>query len=130
MKTITYRAGDATIVLDDVVGEMVRNVIEDRAGYAVRAITAHLERLESEAKAQWPVKTGESKAAFTQGVRIEASKVVAYLSNNAKYVYYIKGRKQGRKRSWTEVVIKPDRKARAELVELAAAELIATQKVS
>ena len=56
---------------------------------------------------EWPVKTGDSLDAFDLDIAITRRRIFARVRNPVNYFYYIRGRRQGGKSSWQEVIRKP-----------------------
>ena len=130
MSKITYRQGNAEIRMDDTLERMVRQVIENVAPATVRAMDEHVGGLHEDAEGQWPVKTGYSRAQLSYGIVVERDRIIAYIRNTSGYARFIKARNLGGKRPWTQLVLGPSKKRRAELAEIAGRELLAAHEVS
>lgn len=117
MGEIRYREGDAEIVLEDVAGDLVRELLEEGLAYVTAPLDRHFAGLEEHVLSEWPVKTGRSRDGFRRGFRVERRLVAAFLTNDVQHTFYVKGRKQKGRRSWTEVVLKESERREDRLIQ-------------
>lgn len=129
MSKLTYSAGDVTLRMDDTLERMVDQVLDGMIPSTRRALEEHTSDLLEAAQAAWPVKSGYSRSQLERGFTVRRDAVVAFITNTADYAWHVKGRRQGGKRTWTELISKPARKRRAELVEIAGRELLRLHEV-
>lgn len=101
-RKLRYRSGDASIVMDDTIGDLVR-AAADR-GHVIGALEEHLDQVEDVLQAEWPVKSGASLAGFETGVEVRGTEIVAYVRNRVPYVYMVRGRSQGGRPSWNALL--------------------------
>lgn len=76
----------------------------------VQALEDERDAVLNEARAQWPVKTGRSKAGLRASKYLSTKELYIGIEDNVPYVYYIKGNEQGGRSTWKELVEKPLRK--------------------
>lgn len=110
MSKLYYRSGKATIEMDDTIAASVRRVLDNVAPETTRELQRAADEIADSARAQWPVKTGKSKAGLVTGLRVTASAVESFIGNDVGYVYYIKGKGQGGKSTWVTLVRTPGRR--------------------
>jgi len=129
-RKISFRDGDAEVVMDDTIAEMVEAVLEDRLGFVLRALEWHFEELQANIERNWPVKSGYSKRNFRTGLAVTGrGKVSSFLENDVDYIWFVKGRRQGGRQSWRLVVLGPAEKLEATLIKVAGDEILKLQKV-
>ncbi len=108
MAKLRYTSGDASVVMDDTLDRIYRRAINDARPGLLPVLDSEAARLGADAIGQWPVKTGRSRAAIVSGVRVMSNdRLESYVGNTSPYVVYIKGRAQGGKSAWQELIRKP-----------------------
>jgi hypothetical protein len=131
MAKLTYGTGSLRIQMDDVMEQIARAAVEDVAPGLVPAIESTVERLEAEARAKWPVRTGVSRDGLGHYVSITPAgdQVRGSLVNTVDYSRFVKSGKGGLqgKSAMVELMRKPVEAA----ADVLAAELgdIATTKL-
>ena len=123
MSQITFRSGNVSIAMDDGLQRMVERVLADNHAHVLRAMEAEAGMVEARIASVWPVETGQSRAAFSTRMELSAGRVARRIGNSVDYVRYVKGRKQGGKSSFREVVILPALARAVEFARRAADEL-------
>lgn len=127
-------AGDRLVIgrgmlrceLDDGLARVVRRVLQNAAPRTLEAMERKAKQIHDRAQAEWPVRTGYSKSKLDYGTRlIGAGQVEAFVTNDADYAVYIKGREQGGKSTWVELLRKPGREAADELADVLRREMAA-----
>ena len=88
---------------------------EANAPKFVRIIEAAAERILERARAQWPVKSGASKAGLRIEVGINGEVLHARIINDVPYVKYIKGRVIEYRSPWPLLVASPARAVQPDL---------------
>ena len=73
MKT-SVKSGKVGLSLDEPFSEMVKKIIDQVAPNTQTIIRENIVSVLSNAKAEWPVKTGKSLAGFTSAVELLASR--------------------------------------------------------
>ena len=93
MKT-SVRSGKVGLSLDEPFSEMVKKIIDQVAPNTQTIIRENIVSVLSNAKAEWPVKTGKSLAGFTSAVELLASRgqivISGTIRNAAEYSYLIR----------------------------------------
>lgn len=116
-RRLTYGTGRASVTLDHDLQRAMESILRETHGSVVHALEESADQVYQDALASWPVKTGKSKAALEQSLRVSSDRVEAHISNPVEYVYYIRGKAQGGKSTWTKLVRTPMRKAGKRLVK-------------
>lgn len=117
-RKLRYASGDASIVMDDTVGALVRAALGGH--HAVRAIEEHLDTVEGVIRDRWPVASGSSRSGFETGIKVSETRVVGYISNPVSYVYYVRSRATGGRASWNALLREVVLPLNSDLVALAA----------
>lgn len=124
MGNIQIGRGSMSVTLDDGMDRFVRAALERSAPATLRVLEREGEQLFDDAYARWPVKSGRSRAGLTWGLRLpDANTVEVFLSNSVEYVYYIRTLYPGGQHVWTDLVVKPTRKAARKIAEELAEEI-------
>jgi hypothetical protein len=115
---IIVTSGKASIVLDDGAARMAERLLRRAAPEVLAALEREADAIVAEARPQWPVKTGKSKDALDWALRLRSLEIVeTVVFDPVPYVYFIKGKKQGGKSTWNELVVKPGRRRAKKLAE-------------
>ena len=105
--------------MDDTLDRIFRRAIDQARPGLLPVLEAEAQRLGENARAEWPVKTGRSRAAIVYGVRVVGGDgLESFVANTAAYVFYIKGRAQGGKSAWQELIRKPGLASVPRLLEI------------
>jgi hypothetical protein len=117
-KKIRIGRGRAMIDMDDTLHAMVERAVRRSNPRLIDRLEGEAADLHEDAVADWPVKTGRSRAALDHGLRLPSpDKIEAFVgvdTSKADYVYYI--REDG-KSTWHERVRKPGRERARKLAE-------------
>ena len=118
-----------TITVDPRLQAKIDGLIDELTPAARAVLDEEVGAIYSEARRQWPIKTGESKAALKFSVRVVGDKIVASISNDVEYTKYIRtSRRRGLLSRavpvWNSLVIRPGRR-HAERIALQVAEAFA-----
>lgn len=149
-----YSSGNATVTVQEDMTEMFMGFLKLVAPGAEAIMNAELQRIEKEAKKDWPKRkpiakrdkqgnyttervSKESFKKFKRGIKVDASgKVIVFLKNTAPYSYMIKygidsenSRRQDiirpqGKRVATETLVKPHNKTANKVVKALADDLM------
>jgi hypothetical protein len=112
--------GRSAITIDGPLADGLERELREVLGPVVDRMQAEADRIMSSAQKEWPVKTGESRAAFDTVLTVNPGsfKVEVSVVNRATYTKYIKSTKQGKRRDATRLrsplqtlVAKPAREA-------------------
>ena len=115
---IVFGRGTMQVVVDDGTERIVRAALEQTAPVVVREVEERVDAVLAEARSQWPVRTGQSRGGLVSGLRLpDAETVEGFVFNDVDYAYYIKGRAQGGKSTYVELVRKPMKAAAERLVQ-------------
>lgn len=101
-RKLRFASGDASIVMDDTVGKLVRAALG--GNHAVKAIEEHLDKVEGVLRDQWPVASGSSRSGFETGLKVSETRVVGYISNRVSYVYFVRSRATGGRPAWNTLL--------------------------
>lgn len=108
MGKVTIGTGKLSVVLDDGAARLVERALRTAAPTVTRRIEEETGKVFASALHDWPIKTGKSKRALDQGIRVpNATTVEGFIRNDVPYAFYIKGMKQRGKSTWVELVRKP-----------------------
>lgn len=108
---VVVGVGKASVVLDDGAARMVQRVLRQAAPEVLAVLEREADEITEEARGPWPRKSGRSARELTWQLRIRAEDIVeTVVFDPVPYVFYIKGKKQGGKSTWMELVVKPGRK--------------------
>ncbi len=89
-RRIFYGRGKAQIELSGEIHAMVERVLDGAARPVVQELESAARTLHAKARAAWPVKSGESKAALSWGIRIpDLEHVEAFVGNTSNYAKFI-----------------------------------------
>lgn len=114
---IVFGRGTMQVEVDDGTERLVRAALEQTAPTVVREIERRVDQVIADARSAWPVRTGRSRAALVSGLRLpDADTVEGFVRNDVDYAFYIKGRQQGGKSTYVELVRKPMRRAADDIV--------------
>lgn len=117
---VVIGVGKASVVLDDGAARMARRILQQAAPEVLGVLEREAASLTEQARLPWPRKTGRSADALDWQLRIRSTDTIeTVVFNPVPYVYFIKGKGQHGKSTWSELVLKPARKrARAIADEL------------
>lgn len=107
---------------------MVERVIRESAKSVIGPMEDTANKIVSDAKEMWPVKTGKSKAGLTVITRLSGTAVEVVITDPVPYTYLIKGLTTSGKNTWNELIAKPSKKAGKQLGNELSSELIALAK--
>jgi hypothetical protein len=105
------------VQVDDGTERLVRAALEQTAPAVSREIERRIAAVLAEARSEWPVRTGASRDALVGGLRLPDSETLeGFVYDDVDYAYFIKGKRQGGKSTYVELVRKPMRAAAEGLV--------------
>lgn len=108
--------GKAMVELDDGASRFAERVLRQAAGIVVEEIEKTVHTVFASAATVWPEKTGTSLAGLRRGVRFIPPDVIeGVIYNQVPYVWYIKGRRQQGKHTWSVLIRTPMKKAAGNL---------------
>jgi hypothetical protein len=124
MGAIVVGRGDAQVVIGPELEAFVTRMLKGSAPTTMEVIETTTTKIEADAAAGWPVKTGRSKAALTSGTRIVSADVVeGFVGNDAPYAHLIKGKEHGGRQTWRVLLQKPLRDAADDVARALAKDL-------
>jgi hypothetical protein len=110
--------GGVTFSVDSGVEDLVRRAIEQASPGVVAAVEKEVRLVAEDARDQWPVKTGRSKAGLTLTTIVSTDDVRARIYDDVPYVFYIRPTDLGgKKTAWNTYVQIPMRTAAKHLAE-------------
>jgi hypothetical protein len=112
--------GAAQVVVSHELEEFAREAIRRASGHISDRIEETVERVFEKTLADWPIDSGESRAALKSGFRLRTidggHAIAGFIRGDADYTYFIRSRKRGKKRgpkdrpvvhAWSEHARKP-----------------------
>jgi hypothetical protein len=112
-RKIRVGRGAAMVELDDELSDAVRRTLDRMAPTLMDRLERDIDEVAMGAINEWPVKTGVSKRSFEWGVRLpDRNHIEGFIINTAErggkpYAYLIKGKAQGGKPTFRELVERP-----------------------
>ncbi|MEQ1565386.1 MAG: hypothetical protein ABMA64_07090 [Myxococcota bacterium] len=129
MGKLKFGSGGIRIEMDDVLDRMYRNALERVAPGVVDQIERATNEVFTEAVAEWPVRTGTSRAGLEQHVTVtaEGDAVRGTITNAVAYSKFIRAKSLDGRSPLVELLRKPLRQRAGELsddlAKMASAEL-------
>lgn len=103
-----FRSKNGTFSMSDGLRELNDRIIEDKYGHFLRAAGAELDEIEAGIQAQWPVKTGASRAGFTRERVVSTQAAAVRLVNAVPYAGLVRRKSfAGAQPSFQTLVRKP-----------------------
>jgi len=111
------KEGSSTLTIDDrELQKMILRVIKESSPVVLETLERVRDEILAAAKKDWPVQTGTSKFGLDGFERVTPTNLSVGIDNPVEYVYYIKANDLGGKSPWQELVIKPLKKRRKEIL--------------
>tara|TARA_R110000824_G_scaffold123456_2_gene281342 strand:+ start:2808 stop:3206 length:399 start_codon:yes stop_codon:yes gene_type:complete len=118
MAKLRIGRGKSAIVMDDVMDQIFRRAIDNAQPGLLPILERAVSDLERSARAEWPVKTGTSRAALDSGVRfIGSTGLEAFVVNTADHSPYIRANNLGKKSPYQVLIRRPGIKLGKELAD-------------
>ena len=122
-RNIRIGRGSASVTISTDLQGYVDQIIRRTMPEVANRIEEDASNLRREAQERWPVKSGRSKRAFEDGLRIARTRgeevLEGFVLNTSNHTYMVKSKQNGLggKHAWTALVRKPFRKRAEKLGE-------------
>lgn len=120
MGKLRAKAGKVTVEYDDVLDRLYRAAAEKLAPGLLSTCEATLEAVRDKAAAEWPVKTGRSRAGLevVSSIDVNSGRLTVQIRNDVTYAVYVPlASTFGASTAWQRLVRDPGRRALKELAK-------------
>ena len=108
MSRFVVGKGSAMVEVDDGAARFVERVLRKAANVTMTQIDIATAEVAGVADAEWPEKTGNSRRGLKRAIRfLPPDTIEGVIYNRVPYVYFIKGKRQMGKHTWTVLVREP-----------------------